>query len=72
MALSVSADQFDSFLASVCALTEVTSCASIHRDENDVAYQIKHQGEYTTIGRYTPPNEYLIFDVLNCYGGDRG
>lgn len=64
MALVVSADQFDCFLASVCALTNVTSCGSIHRDEHDVAYQIKHNGEFVTVGRYTPPNEYLIFDVL--------
>lgn len=67
MALLVSELQFNDYLSAVRLKTPVHDCPSIHRQEHDIAYQITHKGERTTIGRFTPPNEYLIFDVLCIY-----
>lgn len=67
MALLVNETEFNNYLNAARLKTPVLECPSIHRQEHDIAYQIKHKGEYTTIGRYTPPSEYLIFDVLCIY-----
>ena len=67
MALLVNEMQFNDYLNAARLKTPVHECPSIHRQEHDIAYQIKHKGEPTTIGRFTPPNEYLIFDVLCIY-----
>lgn len=64
MALLANELQFNDYLSAVRLKTPVHDCPSIHRQEHDIAYQINHNGEFVTIGRYTPPSEYLIFDVL--------
>ena len=64
MALLANELQFNDYLSAVRTKTPVHECPSIHRQEHDIAYQINHKGEFVTIGRYTPPSEYLIFDVL--------
>lgn len=64
MALLANETEFNNYLSAVRLKTPVHERPSIHSQERDIAYQIKHNGEFVTIGRYTPPNEYLIFDVL--------
>lgn len=67
MALLVNELQFNAYLSAVRLKTPVQDYPSIHRQEHDIAYQIKHNGEFVTIGRYTPPAEYLVFDYLGIY-----
>lgn len=67
MALLANETEFNNYLSAVRLKTTVHECPSIHRQERDIAYQIKHNGEFVTIGRYTPPTEYLVFDYLGIY-----
>lgn len=67
MALLVNEMQFNDYLNAARLKTPVHECPSIHRQEHDIAYQIKRNGEFVTIGRYTPPTEYLVFDYLGIY-----
>mgnify|MGYP005999579275 CR=1 FL=1 len=67
MALLVNETKFNSYIAAVNKRHTIAITASIHKDEHDIAYQIKLQGEHVTIARFTPPTEYLIFDTLGLY-----